>query len=135
MFRRTVGVARRTEAVESKTEASGNKNTTETTGSKTEAVGSNTEAAGSKSNNKTEATGNKTEPIASVPKTSKKKAGALPGVQTIEITAVKTRTAMVMTHMDDMCRIGFFVAPALLKRCDRFLVRRIRFCHSRAVSA
>ena len=47
----------------------------------------------------------------------------------------ETRTAMLITRTDDSFRNGVFVAPAPLKRCDRFLLRRIRFCHSRAVSA
>ena len=100
-------------------------------GRRTEAGESKKEAARSK----TGTTGSKTKPTGNVSKTSKKKPGALPGVQTIEITAAKTRTAMVMTHMDDSCGNGLFVAPALLKHCDLFLMRRIRFCHSRAFSA
>ena len=120
---------RRTEAGESKKEAARSK--TGTTGSKTEAAISKTGTTGSK----TEATASKTKANGNVSKTSKRKIGVRLAVQTIEITPVKTLTAMVITRMGDGCRNIIFVAPALLKRCDRFLLRRIRFCHSRAVSA
>ena len=143
MVRNKQVAGRRTEAAESKTEVTGSKCKTEATESKTEATESKTEATGGKTGatkSKTEAartgaTESNTGATDSVSKIFARKIGVRPGAQTIEIIAVKTRTAMLITRTGDSFRNGGNIAPALLKRCDRFLMHRIRFCRNPAVSA
>ena len=133
MLSKNRAAGRKTEAAESKTEAT----KTEAIASKckTEAIGSKckTETTGSK----TEATGtrSKTEPIASVTKTSRRKVGALPGGQIIEITLAKTRTAMLMTLTGDLCRSEVFIAIAMLNHCGCFPMRRNKSYRNLAVCA